>query len=77
MHRRLDAFALGWAPRDRVGASRPTEPADDSPSNLVGGTVEYFAEGKSLVVNQTAEVLMQIEELLMELRQSKREQEKK
>jgi hypothetical protein len=50
---------------------------DDPSSNRELGTVEYFAEGKSLVISQTAEVLVQIEELLMELRQTKKFQENK
>jgi RNA polymerase sigma factor (sigma-70 family) len=59
----------GWVPR--------AEDGDDPSGNLEGGTIEYFAEGKSLVVSQTAEVQMQIEALLMRLREIKKEQEKK
>ena len=48
--------------------------AGDAP----GGTaIEYFAEGKSLVVIHSTDVQEQIQELLTELRAAKKEQEKK
>jgi RNA polymerase sigma factor (sigma-70 family) len=53
-------------------------PQSDEPfDNIDGGTIEYFAEGKSLVVNQTREIQDQIQELLDELRISKKQQEGK
>jgi hypothetical protein len=52
-------------------------PADDPFDNPEGGTIEYFAEGKSLVINQTREIQDQIGELLDELRISKKQQEKR
>ena len=53
-------------------------PQSDEPfDNPDGGTIEYFAEGKSLVVNQTREIQDQIQELLDELRISKKQQEGK
>jgi RNA polymerase sigma factor (sigma-70 family) len=42
--------------------------------NPEGGTIEYFAEGKSLVVSQTSDIQEQIEELLNELRITKEKQ---
>ncbi|GEM_PF-3367149 len=46
---------------------------------LVGGngSIEYFPEGKSLVINQTADIHMRIVALLIEMRQAKMEQERK
>jgi RNA polymerase sigma factor (sigma-70 family) len=41
---------------------------DNGLSSLDGGTIEYFAEGKSLVINQTSDIQSQIEELLNDLR---------
>jgi hypothetical protein len=40
------------------------------------GSVEYFPEGVSLVIRQTADVHKQVQDLLDALRKSKREQEK-
>jgi RNA polymerase sigma factor (sigma-70 family) len=41
------------------------------------GSIEYFPEGKSFVINQTADVHARIMALLVEMRQTKAEQEKK
>jgi RNA polymerase sigma factor (sigma-70 family) len=47
---------------------------DNGSHNPEGGTIEYFAEGKSLVINQTSDIQEQIEELLNELRMTKERQ---
>ena len=47
--------------------------------DVQGGSasIEYFAEGKSLVVNQTVDIHERIMILLTEMRQAKAEQERK
>lgn len=67
-----------WAPR-RPPVVTPEPPGgfDDPSTSWEAGTIEYFAEGRSLVVNQTREIQDQIQELLEELRISKKQQEKK
>ncbi len=66
-----------WAPRalPQPGGQLVGPVVDDS-GNPEGGAVEYFAEGKSLVIHQTRELQEQIQELLEELRSSKKQQEK-
>jgi RNA polymerase sigma factor (sigma-70 family) len=59
----------------RYWAYRPADDgaqADDGSLNYEGGTIEYFAEGRSLVINQSAAIQEDIENLLMDLRQSKK-----
>jgi RNA polymerase sigma-70 factor (ECF subfamily) len=74
----------GWAPRSIPllatapgGVGGAAVAVDEPFQNLEGGTIEYFAEGKSLVVSQTREIQDQIQELLDELRISKKQQEGK
>ena len=58
-----------------LGAGGLMVPTDDPFENPEGGTIEYFAGGKSLVVSQTREIQDEIEKLLEELRISKKQQE--
>jgi RNA polymerase sigma factor (sigma-70 family) len=60
----------------RSWAFRKGDP-NDGDFNPSGGTIEYFAEGKSLVINQTREVQEQTQELLDELRIAKKQQEQR
>jgi type II secretory pathway component GspD/PulD (secretin) len=63
------ATPRSWAPRKG-------DP-DGEVGNPEGGTLEYFPEGRALVISQTGEIQEQIEKLLDDLRQCKKEQEKK
>lgn len=60
----------------RVWTFRQGDEDDTFANNPEGGTVEYFAEGKSLVISQTSDIQDQVRELLEELRISKKQQEK-
>jgi RNA polymerase sigma factor (sigma-70 family) len=64
-----------WAPRKFAVTPVGLQGTDDPFDNLEGGTIEYFAPGKSLVVNQTREIQDEVEKLLEELRISKKGQE--
>jgi hypothetical protein len=78
-------YPRGWAPRMITPVAAAPAGAgglggalgDPFEGNLEGGTIEYFAEGKSLVINQTRENQDEIEKLLEELRVSKKQQEGK
>jgi RNA polymerase sigma factor (sigma-70 family) len=61
-----------WVPRKEPGGSTD----EDFASNLEGGSVEYFAAGRSLVISQTSAIQEEIQELLSDLRAAKKEQEK-
>jgi hypothetical protein len=78
---------LGWSTQTPAGIRLLEEAPEDTLINLItesiapttwcdsggSGTIDYFAVGKSLVVNQTPDVQEQIAELLGALRRSSKE----